>query len=106
MNYDIQVPFLLDKNISEQPFCSKKRKNDETYKVNSRKVEYGKIKRDSKEECEIIEDSDAEIDDTLLSSSEELLCDIIEDSELDEMGFEAVVSSQVTLSTTTATRDS
>lgn len=106
MNYDIQSPFLLDKNISEQSFCSKKRKNDETYKANSRKVEYEKIKRDSREESEIIEDSDTEMDDTLLSSSEELLCDIIEDSELDEMGFETVVSSQVTLSTTTATRDS
>ena len=46
------------------------------------------------------------MDDTLLSSSEDLLCDLIEDSELDEMGFETVVSSQVTLSTTTATRDS
>lgn len=106
MNYDIQAPFLLDKSISEQPFCSKKRKNDETYKASSRKIEYEKVKRDSKEECEVIEDSDTEIDDTLLSSSEELLCDIIEDSELDEMGFEAIVSSQVTLSTTTATRDS
>lgn len=102
MNYDIQSPFLLDKNIADQSFCSKKRKNDETYKANS----YEKIKRDSREESEIIEDPYTEMDDTLLSSSEELLCDIIEGSELDEIGFETVVSSQVTLSTTTATRDS
>lgn len=109
MNYDVQSPFLLDKNISERSFCGKKRKNNEIHRAESKKVEYNEVKRNKferEEEGESLEDTDVEMEDTLLSSNEDLLSDItLDDNELNKLNLEVVVSSQVTLATTT-TKDS
>lgn len=112
MIYDSQSPFLIDKNVAEHSFCTKKRKNKTVHSVEVRKTDTKGITLegfDEEEGSERVEDTDFEVDDTLLvNDSSELLSDpLLEENDIDE-SIDVVVASQVTITTatTSSSRDS